>query len=52
MKKFLCGKKIDPEAIKGEMSVVDLVDSTFLAYNAARLREACMLFTKKMLEEE
>jgi len=52
MKKFLCGKKIDPEAIKGEMSVVDLVDSTFLAYNAARLREACMLFTKKMLEPD
>jgi deoxyhypusine synthase len=28
------------------------VDKTFLAYNAARLREWCRLFTRKMLEED
>jgi deoxyhypusine synthase len=32
--------------------LADLVDEAFLAYNAARLREACQLFTKKMLEPE
>jgi deoxyhypusine synthase len=34
------------------MSVADLVDSAFLAYNAARLREACQLFVQRMLEED
>jgi deoxyhypusine synthase len=29
-----------------------LVEGTFLAYNAARLREACQLFTRKMLEPD
>jgi deoxyhypusine synthase len=29
--------------------VVELIDNAFLAYNAARLREACRLFTEKML---
>jgi deoxyhypusine synthase len=29
-----------------------LIDEAFLAYNAARLREACQLFTQKMLEPE
>jgi deoxyhypusine synthase len=29
-----------------------LVDNAFLAYNAARLREACWLFTEKMLEPD
>jgi deoxyhypusine synthase len=31
---------------------VDLVDSTFVAYNAARLREACWLYTRKMLDPD
>jgi deoxyhypusine synthase len=29
-----------------------LVDQTFLAYNAARLREACQLFTRRMLADD
>ena len=33
-------------------SAADLVDSTFLAYNAARLREGCQLFAEKMLEPD
>jgi deoxyhypusine synthase len=49
--KFLQGKKIDPQPIHSTISVVDLVDQAFLAYNAARLREACSLFTQKMLDE-
>jgi deoxyhypusine synthase len=34
------------------MALADLVDESFLAYNAARLREACQLFTQKMLEPD
>jgi len=48
--KFLRGRLIDPKAITGKTKLVDLVDEAFLAYNAARLREACWLFTRKMLE--
>jgi deoxyhypusine synthase len=50
--KFLRGKRIDPAPIAKEISVADLIDESFLAYNAARLREACQLFTRKMLEPE
>ncbi|HKP47362.1 MAG TPA: deoxyhypusine synthase [Pyrinomonadaceae bacterium] len=48
--KFLGGKRIDPAPITKRTSVSQLVDESFLAYNAARLREACQLFTQKMLE--
>jgi deoxyhypusine synthase len=50
--KFLRGKRIDPAPIEKDVAVADLIDESFLAYNAARLREACHLFTKKMLEPE
>src|SRR5215469_2698905 len=49
---FLSGAAIDPKRITGDMTVADLVDSAFLAYNAARLREACQLFVEKMLRED
>jgi deoxyhypusine synthase len=48
-RRFLQGRRIDPHPIGGSDSVVDLIDNAFLAYNAARLREACQLFTEKML---
>ncbi|HXT14685.1 MAG TPA: deoxyhypusine synthase [Gemmatimonadaceae bacterium] len=50
--KFLRGDRIDPRRIDGSESAADLIDNAFLAYNAARLREACQLFTKKMLEPD
>src|SRR5919106_6998361 len=50
--KYLSGRRIDPRAIEGGETVADLVDETFLAYNAARLREACQLFARKMLEPD
>ncbi|MBA2495035.1 MAG: deoxyhypusine synthase [Acidobacteria bacterium] len=50
--KFLSGKRIDPTPIDKKMSLADLVDESFMAYNAARLREACRLFTGKMLEPD
>src|SRR5689334_17670706 len=50
--KFLRGKRIDPAPIEKNVAVADLIDEAFLAYNAARLREACQLYTTKMLEPE
>src|SRR5215471_840871 len=50
--KFLSGRRIDPAPITANTKLVDLVDSAFVAYNAARLREACWLFTRKMLEPD
>lgn len=48
-KLYLSGKRILPPAITGKEKLTDLIDETFLAYNSARLRQACELFTKKML---
>src|SRR5437763_8715771 len=50
--KYLQGRRIDPQPIRPETTLADLVDDAFLAYNAARLREACQLFTQKMLEPD
>lgn len=50
--KFLSGKRIEPKKIGAGLSVTELVDGTFQAYNAARLREACHLLTKKMLDDD
>jgi deoxyhypusine synthase len=50
--KLLRGRRIDPKPITGKTKLVDLVDNAFLAYNAARLREACWLFNRKMLEPD
>jgi len=51
-RKFLAGRKIDPAPITKRTTINQLVDESFLAYNGARLREACQLFTQKMLEPE
>ena len=40
-----------PEPIRKNIRVADLIDTTFKAYNAARLAEACRLFTEKMLAQ-
>jgi deoxyhypusine synthase len=50
--KYLRGGRIEPRKIDGAESAADLIDNAFLAYNAARLREACQLFTKRMLESD
>ena len=49
---FLQGGRIAPRRIDGTETAADLIDGTFLAYNGARLREACQLFTQKMLEPD
>lgn len=50
--KLLGGRRIEPRPLSGRETVVDLVDDTFLAYNAGRLREACHLFTERMLADD
>jgi deoxyhypusine synthase len=49
---YLRGRRINPTGITGHESVADLIDNAFLAYNAGRLREGCLLFTQRMLEPE
>jgi deoxyhypusine synthase len=44
-------KRIDPPPLTAESSLRHIVEEAFLSYNAGRLREACRLFTAKMLEE-
>ncbi len=49
---FLSGKLIAPPSIKAGVSARALIDSAFLAYNGARMREACRLFSEKVLEPD
>jgi deoxyhypusine synthase len=46
------GPKIAPDPVTGGMTVEQMVDGSFLAYNAARLREGCRLFVERMLEPD
>lgn len=48
-KRCLKGREIRPKAITGATTIAGLVEDAFLAYNAARLRQACLLYTRKML---
>jgi len=48
---FLKGKSILRSPIPKNVGVSELVDKYFQAYNAGRLREACHLFTKRMLKK-
>lgn len=50
--RFLSGKRIDPTPISKRTNLADLIDESFMAYNGARLREACQLFDRKMLEDD
>ncbi|HEV3237387.1 MAG TPA: deoxyhypusine synthase [Gemmataceae bacterium] len=45
-------KRIDPQPVTGRTVLPQLIDEAFLSYNAGRLREACRLFTNKMLAED
>ncbi len=42
-------KRINPPAVTPAMALPELIENVFLSYNAGRLREACRLFTGKML---
>jgi len=51
-KAMLSGPAIDPPAITGRETAADLIDRTYLAYNAGRLREAAQLLTERMLADD
>ena len=50
--RHLSGRRIDPPAITGRETAADLIDSAFLAYNGARLREGARLLTERMLQDD
>ena len=47
---WLRGKRIAPRPLRPGAKVRELIDNAMLAYNGARLREACRLFSGKMLK--
>ncbi|MGE0352860.1 MAG: deoxyhypusine synthase [Gemmatimonadales bacterium] len=49
---YLRGRRINPDGITGRETAADLIDNAFLAYNAGRLREGCLLFSQRMLESD
>lgn len=50
--RYLSGRRILPNPITGREKLSALMEETFLAYNSARLREGCQLFTGKMLADD
>jgi len=49
---YLRGRRILPKGLTGREKLTDVIDEALLAYNGARLREACQLFAEKMLEPD
>ncbi|MDX2097919.1 MAG: deoxyhypusine synthase [Leptolyngbyaceae cyanobacterium bins.59] len=47
----LLSHKIAPAPMPAEISVVDLIDGYFTAYNSARLREICHLLSQEIMKE-
>jgi deoxyhypusine synthase len=45
-------ERIDPPALTSATGISALIDETLLSYNGGRLREACRLFTTKMLADD
>src|SRR5688572_8341002 len=51
-KKYMAGKRIMPKNLTGKEKLTYIVDEIFLAYNSARLKEACQLFVDRMLDPD
>jgi len=49
---YLGGKRIKPEAITAGYSLTDLIEKTFNAYNAGRVKDACHLLVRRFAEPE
>jgi deoxyhypusine synthase len=45
-------RRIDPPPVSGQTTLTQLIEEVCLSYNAGRLREACRLFTTKMLQPD
>jgi deoxyhypusine synthase len=48
-KRWLAGGRINPDPIRKGLTVDELIDGTFLAYNGGRLAQAARLLERKML---
>ncbi len=49
--RYLRGARIAPRRIDGSETVAELIEGTFQAYNAGRLRDAAQLYAEKMLDD-
>src|SRR5207302_11076625 len=49
---YMAGKRIQPKNLTGKEKLTYIIDEVFLAYNSARLKEACQLFADRMLEPD
>jgi deoxyhypusine synthase len=45
-------ERIEPPPLTAHVGLPELIETTFLSYNAGRLREACRLFATKMLSAD
>src|SRR5260221_5725142 len=45
----MSGPRIQPRNLTGREKLTYIIDEVFLAYNSARLKEACQLFADRML---
>src|SRR6266700_1644817 len=51
-RKYMAGKRIMPKNLNGKEKLAYIIDEVFLAYNSARLKEACQLFADRMLDPD
>ena len=49
---YLSGAQIVPRRVHADMTVAELIDQQFQAYNSARLNEAARLYAQEMLDPE
>lgn len=49
---YLTGSRIVPTGLTPDMTVADLIESGFQAYNAGRINEAARLYASRMLDPE
>src|SRR5579862_4757968 len=49
---YLTGERITPQRLTPDITVADLIDSSFQAYNAGRISEAARLYAQRMLDPE
>src|SRR5690348_4821331 len=49
---YLSGAQIVPHRVSPDMTVAELIDQQYQAYNAARLNEAARLYVEQMLAPE
>ncbi|MFI5272054.1 MAG: deoxyhypusine synthase [Ktedonobacterales bacterium] len=49
---YLSGPRIVPHRLQPDVTVADLLDNSFQAYNAGRINEAARLFAGRMLDPE